>query len=111
MRGQPSGNGFNEFGVRAIDLMRDGQFHSLTDRLEFDRALRITFRFQLRPEFVAPFETRGRLGRIDLDDFAAVGDTAIGENHLPRRAGLPIGLVMHAEPIFSGELRTGQRRP
>ena len=67
-----AGNGLDELGIRAIHHMGDGQLHGVGDRVKIDRAARISFGFQLWPEFVAPLEDEA-FGRINLDNLARVG--------------------------------------
>src|SRR5205085_6473948 len=40
-----------------------------------------------------------------------IGDAAVRQHQLPRRARFPVGLCRHAEPVLLHELRRGQRLP
>src|SRR6202000_845861 len=49
-----AGDRFNQFRLRPVDLMQDGELHEALHWLDFHRALRIAFGSQFRPELIAP---------------------------------------------------------
>ena len=57
-----------------------GQFDGVGDRLDLYCAARIALGFQFRFEFVAPLDDQ-EFRWIGLEDFAGVGDLAIGDSY------------------------------
>src|SRR5580700_4237195 len=94
--------------------MEDAQLYRLGgdvgDGFDFERAERVALGIQLRLPLVAPLDDEASRG-IGCDNLARVGDPAVREDELPRRAGLPVTLAMHAEPVVPRELRRRQRGP
>src|SRR5581483_1018573 len=92
------------------DLVRDREFGHLADRFDVEGAARIAFGTEFGPEFVPPFEHEP-LRLLDLQHLAGVAHSAVFEDHLPRRALLPLRLVSDADPVGPGEFGAEQRIP
>src|SRR5271154_247307 len=98
------GYGLDELRVGAVDRVVDGQLYRAVLRFKIDAAARITLGVELGAKFVAPLEYHPSR-RIEFEDFAGIGDAAIGEDEFPGSPGLPIGFEVHAKPVLLHELR------
>jgi hypothetical protein len=72
----------DEFRVRLVHLVGDCELDRFPALLKFNRAARMTFVAHFGDGFVSPLEDE-LAERLDFEDFAGVGDTAIGHHELP----------------------------